>query len=82
MSRQSSTAIRLDQCCDIKLFFHDKILSSIFLYVSTHTSLSQHLLVNLSHIMSRQSCEMSRQSSFLALIQLDLCYDITLLVAT
>ena len=66
MSRQISTTIFLDQCHDIVLFCRKKVLSSDFLYVSTLTSLSQHFLVNLSHIMSRQSYEMSRQSSFLA----------------
>ena len=47
-------------------FVSIKFLSFDFLYVSTLTSLSQHFSINLSHIMSQQSCEMSRQSSFLA----------------
>ena len=72
----SSIAIFLDQCRDIQILYHDKVLSSDFLYVSTLTSLSQHLLVNFSHVMLRQSCEMSRKTLFLASIQLDLCYDI------
>ena len=78
----SSTAICLDQCHDIQILFHDKVLSSDFLYVSTLTYLSQHLSVSFSNIMSRQSCEISQQTSFFDSVQLDLCCDITLLVAT
>ena len=73
----SSTAICLDQCRDIQILCRNKVLSSDFLYVLTLTSLSQHLSVNFSHIMPRQSCEMSRQTSFLALVQLDRCCNIT-----
>ena len=43
MSRQSSTAICLDQCRNRKIFCRDKVLSPVFLYVSTLISLSQHL---------------------------------------
>ena len=59
-------AIFSSLCRDIVVFCQNKVLSSDFLYVSTLTSLLKHFSVNLSHIMLRQSCEMSRQSSFLA----------------
>ena len=39
----------------------DRLLSSDSHYVATLTSLLQHLSFSSSHIMSRQSCEMSRQ---------------------
>ena len=46
----------------IKIHCRDIVLSSDFHYVATFISLLQHFSVNPSHIMSRQSCEMSRQS--------------------
>ena len=51
----------LRQCRNIKIHCRDIVLSSDFHYVATFISLLQPFLVNPSHIMSRQSFEMSRQ---------------------
>ena len=66
-----------------ELSFVAKKFCLMISFMSQHSILYlQHFLVNLSHSMLRQSCEMLRQSSFLACVQLDLCCDIAILVAT
>ena len=78
----------LRQCHDIKLLCQDIVLSSDFHYAATFISLLQHFSFNPSHIMSRQSCEISRQSfaskfsSALSLLRhITACCDTALLVA-
>ena len=63
MSRHNSRLLQelLKQCRDIKIHCHDIVLSFDFQYVATFISLLQHLSVNHSHTMSRQSFEMSQQ---------------------
>ena len=82
ISRQSSTAIFLDQCRDRVVGVGPKfcLLTS---FMSQHSLLCRNIYQSISLLfMSPPSYEMSRQSSFMDLVKFDLYCDITLLVMT